>query len=80
MTTIRSKFQLVEIRQHSWSTEFRTLVFEARYDSSVPEDQRFCTATPTGRFEMLVDNPTALAHFTLGRYYYFDATEVPSGA
>lgn len=77
--TIRAKFQLQEIRQHiGWSPTTRTLVFRPQYDTSTPEDQRFCKATPSGEFTMLVDNPLALANLELGRQYYFDINPVES--
>jgi hypothetical protein len=75
--TVRAKFMLTEVRQHQWSAEARTLVFEPRYDTTIPEDQRFNTATPTGRFEMLVNNPPALAAFEIGKQYYLDIAPVP---
>lgn len=78
MTTIRSKFKLVEIHQLHWSQTARRLVFQAEYDEKIPEDQRFQKATPSGRFEMTVDNPSALGLFKLGDCYYFDASPVPS--
>jgi hypothetical protein len=71
---VRSKFRLTEIREHYYAKDARTLVFEAQYDSTIPEDQAFTKATPTGRLEMRVDNPQALAKFEIGKYYYFDAT------
>jgi hypothetical protein len=74
LMTVRAKFQLQEIKTYFWSPTSKTLVFRASYDQSIPEDQRFFDATPTGTFEMLVNNPTALVQFELGKFYYFDAT------
>lgn len=71
---VRCKFMLVEVRSHHWTSNAKTLVFSPQYDTSVPEDQRFAKATPSGRFEMQVDNPLALEQFELGKNYYFDAT------
>lgn len=71
---IRAKFQLQSITGHYWSNSTKTLKFYASYDSSIPEDQRFAQATPSGTFEMTVDNPAALAQFELGKQYYFDIT------
>lgn len=76
---VRCKFELSEIRSHAGYSA-KTLVFAPRYDTSIPEDQRFYKATPSGRFEMLVDNPAALEEFKLGDSYYFDATPVPKPA
>ncbi len=76
---IRAKFCLVEVRTNQYNTNIeptKVLIFEPRYDQSIPEDVRFLIATPTGRIEMRVDNPKALDYFKLNKYYYFDATEV----
>jgi hypothetical protein len=75
---IRSKFRLTEIRtsNHGGSYESKKYIFTTQYDSTIPEDQRFCKATPTGTIEMVVDNPVAQAAFELGKDYYFDATPV----
>ena len=48
------------------------------YDDTIPEDQRYCKATPSGKFTMVIDNPAALAFFEIGKYYYFDASAVPA--
>lgn len=76
--SVRAKFQFTGKKQ-SYCDEGATLVFEARYDATVPEDQRFSKFTPTGRFEAHVTNPAALAQFTLGQFYYLDITPVPAG-
>lgn len=34
--------------------------FTPQYDPTVPEDQRFAQATPTGELSMQVDNPPVL--------------------
>lgn len=75
--TVRAKFTLVEITHTSWSTTSKRLKFMAQYDSTIPEDQRFQKATPTGEFSMSVDNPAALDQFELGKAYYFDITPAP---
>jgi hypothetical protein len=75
--TVRCKFVLTEIRNHHYG-KGQTFVFTAQYDQSIPEDQRFATATPNGRFEMYVDNPPVQAAYKLGQAYYFDSTEVPA--
>ena len=74
---VRAKFQLQEVTENCWDKRQRKLVFNAAYDQTIPEDQRFYDATPTGRFEVLVNNPKALEQLELGRYYYFDISEVP---
>lgn len=74
--TVRAKMQLQQITKHCWSTEAHTLTFQTCYDPSIPEDRRFTKATPNGQITMQVDNPAALAHLTLGTYYYVDFSPV----
>lgn len=71
--TVRAKFQLVAVVDHVSGA--KTLKFETRYDSAIPEDQRFTTATPWGSIEMQVNNPVALGQFNLGENYYADFVE-----
>lgn len=70
--TVRAKFTLTAITSHAYGG--KTLRFQPVYDQSIPEDQRFQKATPSGQFDMTVDNPVALEQFELGKAYYFDAT------
>lgn len=52
----------------------RTFRFQPMYDPSVPEDQRYAQATPSGHLQMQVDNPAV--SFTPGKDYYLDFTPV----
>ena len=72
--TVRAKFMLHEKTLLAYSPSAAKLVFYPQYDTSIPEDQRFAKATPSGRFEMTVDNPAALDQFELGKAYYIDFT------
>jgi len=54
----------------------RQFAFGVQYDMTVPEDKRFCRATPTATIEITVDNPAV--EFVPGRYYYVDFSEVPA--
>jgi hypothetical protein len=74
--SIRCKFQLSSITESAWSPTSKQLKFTTQYDQTIPEDQRFAKATPTGTFEMTVDNPAALEQLKLGDSYYFDLTPV----
>ncbi len=53
------------------------LNFTCTYDPSLPEDQRFQKATPTGSATFQVDNPAALEQFVPGQSYYVDFSPVP---
>ncbi len=50
--------------------------FRCQYDPELPEDQRFCKATPSGTAEFMIDNPIAVAQFKAGQAYYVDFTAV----
>lgn len=71
---VRAKMTLSSVTEHTWGG--KTLKFSTVYDAAIPEDQRFQKATPSGAIEMQVDNPAALAQFTLGKSYYVEFTEV----
>ena len=78
--TVRAKLKLTSITESSWAkgnTPQKSLRFDCQYDSSIPEDQRFQKATPTGKCELVIDNPAAIAQFELGADYYVDFT--PAG-
>ena len=52
--------------------------FECRYDSALAaEDRSFQKATPWGKVEFQIDNPSATAQLEVGKHYYFDVT--PAG-
>lgn len=46
----------------------------AQYDPSIPEDQRFMEATPTGELKFYVSNPAVINGFQIGKNYYVDLT------
>lgn len=69
---VRAKFKLIEITATHWGS--KRLKFSCEYDSTIPEDQRFQKATPTGSIEMQIDNPAAVEQFALGKTYYADFT------
>lgn len=74
---VRGKFKLHAITSNCWNPNSKMLRFMTEYDPTVPEDVAFCKATPSGTFEMQVDNPAALAQFELGKCYYLDMSPVP---
>lgn len=77
MTTVRAKFRCSSEATTKWSADQenapRTYVFQAAYDTSVPEDVRYAKSTPTGSLTMQVDNPAV--SFAPGKCYYLDFTE-----
>lgn len=74
---VRAKFRCSSINPAPGvSDEARHVILEAQYDETLPEDQRYSKFTPSGKLEMVVDNPPALAQFTVGQTYYIDFTPV----
>lgn len=81
---VRAKFNLTNIEEQRITFKKdakpedginqKFLVFQTCYDSSIPEDQRFQKATPSGCIKMQVDNPAALEQFEVGKSYYVDFT------
>ena len=72
--TVRAKFTVTEITHFQWNKDSVRIKLAAQYDQSIPEDQRFAKATPSGEFWMQVDNPAAAAALELGKAYYIDIT------
>lgn len=72
--TVRAKLKLTAITEKSWGNGIvqKTLRFDAIYDPSVPEDQRFQKATPSAFAEFVIDNQAALSQFKIGEDYYVD--------
>jgi hypothetical protein len=64
---------------HGYTTQ-REVTLRCVYDQDTPEDQRFQKATPSGEIKMQIDNPAALAQFTVGHAFYVDFTPVPAAA
>jgi hypothetical protein len=67
---VRAKFKVVE------NADGR-IVLRPEYDHTIPEDQRFAQATPSGEIFLQVDNPSAGAALQLGKSFYIDFSPVP---
>lgn len=75
---IRAKFVVTQVTKYEGANDAH-VVLEPRYDSKLPEDQRFAEATPCGRLEMQVTVPSVIEQFTPGRIFYLDFVEAPAG-
>lgn len=75
---VRAKFKVTEIvnRQFSPGYSQKTIVLQPEYDQKIAEDVSFQKATPTGRMEMQIDNPDAIAAMPVGAKFYVDFTPV----
>jgi len=71
----RAKFRCTEEGRTFWtSAEATHYRFDPVYDPDIPEDVRYATATPTGKLELTVTNPSV--SFELGSFYYLDLVAV----
>lgn len=73
---VRAKFRVISVAQDIYQAQARTIKLSPQYDQSIPEDQRFAQATPTGELTMYVNNPAAVAELAIGKYFYLDFTPV----
>lgn len=74
---VRAKMTVVSFTERAQGYGSGTVRLETQYDSTIPEDQRFCKATPAGHIEMWIDNPAAIEQLKLGGKFYVDFTPVP---
>lgn len=78
--TARCKFQITNMLPAYPSSEpespAKRVVFETRYDNTVAEDQAFTKYTPTGRLDVVIDNPTVTDQFKVGDLVYVDITKI----
>lgn len=71
----RAKFRCTSVESYSLDPDGnRKYRFQAEYDASVPEDERYSKYTPAGSLEITVTNP--VVEFKPGTSYYLDLTEV----
>ena len=73
---VRVKFQVTKITEFAWSNVHKEVTFEPRYDTSIPEDQRCASTTPSGKLTMIVNNPIAMEQFQIGKTLYVDFTPI----
>lgn len=69
---IRAKMHLEAIIPNTWGGS--QAVFRCQYDGTLPEDQKFQKATPSGDARFSIDNPAAIDQLVVGGTYYFDIT------
>ncbi len=79
---VRAKFRCDEILQHSAYTdsegvkhESRTVKMDAVSDDG-GDNESWSEATPSGKLEMTINNPSAFDTFVINGEYYLDITPV----
>lgn len=73
MLKVRGKFRVTEITRNYWNADAAQVKLEAVYTNS-PEDNTYSAATPSGKIEMSITNPSAIEHFAIGKSLYVDFT------
>ncbi len=75
---VRAKFKVTELITKTLAPTYSqtTIVLSPQYDQKVAEDMSFSKATPSGRIEMQIDNPVAIAAMPIGTLFYVDFTPV----
>lgn len=68
--SIRAKMRLSSVVAQQWGGA--QAIFNCEYDPTLPEDQKFQLATPTGMAQFTIDNPAAINQLVIGKTYYFD--------
>lgn len=80
---VRAKFKVTCVTTKEIAPNYphqKSITLEAVYDQKVAEDVSFSKATPSGRIEMQIDNPDAIAAMPVGAVFYVDFTPVPAQA
>ncbi len=72
MEKVRGKFVVQSIETYSYGG--KVIKLATQYDQTIPEDQKFAKATPSGSIQMTVDNPPAAEFLELGKAFYVDFT------
>jgi hypothetical protein len=72
---VRAKFTVQSVTHFQYGGSVK-VVLAPQYDTTIPEDQRFAKATPSGELTMHVDNPAAAEQLKPGRAFYLDFTPV----
>jgi hypothetical protein len=75
MKTVRSKFQVVSVKEFAHGSKQAELT--TRY-SNTPEDNQFAKATPNGNITITVDNPDTKDFLVPGKDYFVDFTPADS--
>jgi hypothetical protein len=73
--TVRAKFLCVEKGEAGYSSQYKTskLVL-VPVTSTSEENKKFFAATPIGKLELGIVNPSAAAQFEVGKEYFVDFT------
>jgi len=71
---VRGKFKLDVITKYACGTKCFNFNAVSPADGEIEENAKYHKYTPSGKVEMVIDNPAAQMQFALGEYYYLDFT------
>ena len=71
---VRGKFKLDVITNYAGGTKGFLFTAVSPADGEIEENAKYHKYTPSGKVEMVIDNPAAQMQFALGEYYYLDFT------
>lgn len=74
---VRAKFVVTQVTRYEGG--YAQIELEPRYSKTIPEDQRFAEATPSGKLSMMVTNRAVIDVLQPGKVFYIDITEAPEG-
>jgi hypothetical protein len=72
--SVRAKLTVTAVTEHDNKGHGKTIELMCVYDPTIPEDYRFCEATPNGQVKLYITNPAALDQFKIGKAFYLDFT------
>ena len=65
----KMKVRSVEDFGDTYGEVYKTINMHCEYDTSLPEDQRFAIATPTGSVKITLTNPALKEYFKPGQVF-----------
>lgn len=73
---VRAKFMLTRHTHEGYGSNVsgHEFTFTPQYDTTIPEDQRFAKASPSGQMTIRVDNPPVAEYWAahVGKQFYLD--------
>jgi len=75
MKTVRALLVCDEV-VHSRYNKRRHIKMMAEYDKTIPEEKRFCEASPWANFDIYINNEQVFDFFEPGGKYYLDMRRV----
>lgn len=71
---VRAKFQVTKVAKTAYGatpviSDQVEITLTPQYDNTIPEDQMFNKATPSGEIKLWVNNPPASDQLALGKFW-----------